>query len=149
MAIVRTSREPVAMLELSGAAAAALPTIDLLKRSLGGRGERPDRARGSGAGRVGEGCRAPELDYAAAADDVAAGGATGRLALPEDPVEDEGFGFAALLIAEELAAGSEGVNPRAGAGCGGFMAGDVVIGLDGAMSAARIAEIAAALGTRR
>jgi transposase len=72
----------------------------------------------------------------------------GRLALPEDPVADEGFGFAALLIAEEPAAAPRAQNPAPPPAVE-IMAGDVVIRLDGATSAARIAEIAAALGAWR
>ena len=72
----------------------------------------------------------------------------GRLALPEDPVADEGFGFAALLVAEEPAA-PPGAQIPAPAPVVEIMSGDVVIRLDGATPAVRIAEIAAALGTRR
>ncbi len=72
----------------------------------------------------------------------------GRLALPEDPVADEGFGFAALLVAEEPAAAPRAQIP-APAPAVEIMSGDVVIRLDGATPAARIAEIAAALGACR
>jgi transposase len=72
----------------------------------------------------------------------------GRLALPEDPVADEGFGFASLLIAEEPAAAPRAQIPALSPAVE-IMAGDVVIRLDGATPAARIAEIAAALGAHR
>jgi transposase len=72
----------------------------------------------------------------------------GRLALPSDLVGDEGFGFAALLVAEE---------PTPSPSTGGavtlpaveIVVGAVVIRLDGAAPAVRIAEIATALGARR
>lgn len=75
----------------------------------------------------------------------------GRLALPSDPVADEGFGFAALLVAEEPVptltpapcTGGPGTPPVVE-----IVVGAVVIRLDGAAPAVRIAEIAAALGAR-
>jgi transposase len=69
----------------------------------------------------------------------------GRLALSENPVAQDGFGFAALVVAEEP--------PAPTAGCPApaveIVAGGVVVRLDGATPAARIAEIAGALGARR
>lgn len=70
----------------------------------------------------------------------------GRLALPENPVADEGFGFAALLIAEEPAPVPRSPAP---APTVEIITGDVVIRLNGATPAVRIAEIAAALGACR
>ena len=73
----------------------------------------------------------------------------GRLALPDDPGSDDGFGFAALVVTEEP-------TPKAVTGASTatteaieIVSGEVVVRLDGATSAARIAEIAAALETRR
>jgi transposase len=71
----------------------------------------------------------------------------GRLALPEDPVAEDGFGFAALVVAEEPAPAPEEC-PAPGSVVE-IVAEGVVIRLDGATSATRIAEIAAALGTGR
>lgn len=71
----------------------------------------------------------------------------GRLALPEDPVAADGFGFAALVVAEEAAPRpNEGPAPAPAVE---VVAGEVVVRLDGATPAARIAEIAVALGARR
>ena len=71
----------------------------------------------------------------------------GRLALPEDPVAEDGFGFAALVVAEPTP------TPRMGSAAPApaveIVAGEVVVRLDGATPAVRIAEIAAALGARR
>lgn len=69
----------------------------------------------------------------------------GRLALPEDPCAEEGFGFAALVVAEEPPT----VDRPASAPAVEIVANGVVIRLDGATAAVRIAEIAAALGARR
>jgi len=69
----------------------------------------------------------------------------GRLALPDDPVAEDGFGFAALVVAEEATA----VDRPASAPAVEIVANGVVIRLDGATAAVRIAEIAAALGARR
>lgn len=69
----------------------------------------------------------------------------GRLALPNDPVAEEGFGFAAPVVAEEPTPCTQtAASPPAVE----IVAGSVVIRLDGAAPAARIAEIAAALGAR-
>ncbi len=72
----------------------------------------------------------------------------GRLALPEDPVGEDGFGFAALLFAEEPTPmpRMESVAPAPGVE---IVAGEISVRLDGATPAVRIAEIAAALGARR
>jgi transposase len=71
----------------------------------------------------------------------------GRLALPEDPVAGDAFGFAALVVADEpTPRTSGGVAPVQSVE---IVARDVVVRLDGATPAARIAEIAAALGARR
>ena len=72
----------------------------------------------------------------------------GRLALPEDPVAEDGFGFAALLVAEEPMP-TPGMESAAPAPVVEIVAGEVVVRLDGATSAPRIAEIATALGARR
>jgi transposase len=72
----------------------------------------------------------------------------GRLALPEDPVAEDGFGFAALMVAEEPAATPRIESAETAPGVE-IIAGDVVVRLPGATSAARIAEIAAALRARR
>ena len=75
----------------------------------------------------------------------------GRLALPSDPVGDEGFGFAALLVAEEPAPAPTPSPSTRGAVTPPvveIVVGAVVIRLDGAAPAVRIAEIAAALGAR-
>ena len=72
----------------------------------------------------------------------------GRLALPEDPVAEDGFGFAALVLAEEPAPPSPVEGP-ASAPAVEIVAGGVVIRLDGGTPAVRIAEIAAALESRR
>ncbi len=71
----------------------------------------------------------------------------GRLALPEDPVLEDGFGFAALVVAEEPAPTTVEC-PEPGSVVE-VVAEGVVIRLDGATSATRIAEIASALGARR
>lgn len=71
----------------------------------------------------------------------------GRLALPNDPVAEEGFGFAALVIAEEPAS-APCTRTAASPPAVEIAAGAVVIRLDGAAPAARIAEIAAAPGAR-
>jgi transposase len=72
----------------------------------------------------------------------------GRLAIPGDPAAEDGFGFAALVVAEDPAA-----RPRLESGepapAVEIVAGDVVVRLHGATSAARIGEIVAALGARR
>lgn len=72
----------------------------------------------------------------------------GRLALPEDPSADDGFGFAALVVAEEPPTPPT-VDRPASAPAVEIVADGVVIRLDGATAAVRIAEIAAALGSRR
>lgn len=72
----------------------------------------------------------------------------GRLALPEDPCAEEGFGFAALVVAEEPPTPPT-VDRPASAPAVEIVANGVVIRLDGATAAVRIAEIAAALGARR
>jgi transposase len=72
----------------------------------------------------------------------------GRLALPEDPIAEEGFGFAALVLAEEPALPSPVEGP-ASAPAVEIVSDGVVIRLDGGTPAARIAEIAAALGAYR
>lgn len=69
----------------------------------------------------------------------------GRLALPEDPVAGDVFGFAALVVADEPPRTSEGLAPAQSVE---IVAGAVVVRLDGATPAARIAEIAMALGAR-
>ncbi|MFP4406836.1 IS66-like element accessory protein TnpA [Rhodosalinus sp.] len=71
----------------------------------------------------------------------------GRLALPEDPVAEDGFGFAALVLAEEPAPAP--VEGPASAPAVEIVADGVVIRLDGATPATRIAEIVSALGTGR
>lgn len=71
----------------------------------------------------------------------------GRLALPEDPVAEVGFGFAALVIAEEPAPRMD--EHLAPAPAVEIVAGGVVVRLDGATPAVRIAEIAAALEALR
>jgi transposase len=70
----------------------------------------------------------------------------GRLALPEDPVAGDGFGFAALVVAEEP---TPRVESAAAAPAVEIVAGEITVRLDGATPAARIAEIAAALGAQR
>lgn len=71
----------------------------------------------------------------------------GRLALPEDPVAEDGFGFAALVVAEEPApAPVECPTPGSVVE---IVSEGIVIRLDGATSAVRIAEIVSALGTGR
>lgn len=70
----------------------------------------------------------------------------GRLALPGDPVAEDGFGFAALLVAEEPAPRIEGPAPAPAVE---IVAGEVMIRLDAATPAARIAEIVVALGACR
>lgn len=72
----------------------------------------------------------------------------GRLALPEDPVAGDGFGFAALVVADGPTAPPPVECPASASGVE-IVAGGVVIRLDGTTPATRIAEIAAALGTRR
>jgi len=72
----------------------------------------------------------------------------GGLALPEDPVAEDGFGFAALVVAEEAPAPPPIERP-APAPAVEIVADGVVIRLDGETPAVRIAEIAAALGSRR
>ncbi len=72
----------------------------------------------------------------------------GRLALPDDPVAEDGFGFAALLVAEDPAAEPR-VESLTSAPAVEIVADGVVVRLDGATPALRIAEIAAALGARR
>jgi len=70
----------------------------------------------------------------------------GRLALPEAPAGEDGFGFAALVVADAPATMTPSTTPAPAVeivGCG------VVVRLDGATSAGRIAEIAAALGGRQ
>ncbi len=73
----------------------------------------------------------------------------GRLALPDDPASDDGFGFAALVVTEEptpkAVTGASTATPEAIE----IVSGEVVVRLDGATPAVRIAEIAAALETRR
>ncbi len=70
----------------------------------------------------------------------------GWLALPEDPVAGDVFGFAALVVGDEPAPRtSEGLAPAQSVE---IVAGAVVVRLDGATPAARIAEIAMALGAR-
>jgi transposase len=71
-----------------------------------------------------------------------------RLALPEDPVAEDGFGFAALVVAEEPAP-TPRMESVAPAPAVEIVWGETSVRLDGATPAARIAEIAAALGTRR
>ncbi|MFO7854370.1 MAG: transposase [Paracoccaceae bacterium] len=71
----------------------------------------------------------------------------GRLALPEDPVAEDGFGFAALVVAEDPAPAPVEC-PAPGAAVE-IVAEGVVIRLDGATPAMRIAEVASAPGTRR
>lgn len=72
----------------------------------------------------------------------------GRLALPEDPVAEDGFSFAALVVAEEPtpAPRMESITATPAVE---IVAGEITVRLDGATPAARIAEIAAALGARR
>ena len=73
----------------------------------------------------------------------------GRLALPGDPRDDDGIGFAALVVTDEV---SQSPGEAAGAPppeTVEIVAHGVTIRLPGATPAARIAEIAAALGTRR
>lgn len=72
----------------------------------------------------------------------------GRLALPDDPVAEDGFGFAALVVAEEATAPPP-IDCPAPAPAVEIVVDGVVIRLDGETPAVRIAEIAAALGTRR
>ena len=71
----------------------------------------------------------------------------GRLALPDDPVAEDGPGFAALVVAEEPAPAP--VECSAPGSVVEIVAEGVVIRLDGATPAPRIAEIASALGTGR
>ena len=71
----------------------------------------------------------------------------GRLALPEDPVAEDGFGFAALVVAEEPVPAP--VECPAPGSVVEIVSEGVVIRLDGATSATRIAEIVSALGARR
>lgn len=73
----------------------------------------------------------------------------GRLALPDDPAQDEGLGFAALVISEETAPGASVTEDIAPIAAVEIVAGGVVVRLDRTTPAARIAEIAAALGARR
>jgi len=72
----------------------------------------------------------------------------GRLALPEDPVVEDGLGFAALVVAEEpgVSAPMDSATPAPAVE---IVSDGVVIRLDGATPATRIAEIATVLGTRR
>jgi transposase len=72
----------------------------------------------------------------------------GRLALPEDPFAEDGFGFAALMSAEEPAL-SFPVEGPASASPVEIVTSRAVIRLDGGTPAVGIAEIAAALGSRR
>lgn len=72
----------------------------------------------------------------------------GRLALPDDAIAEDGFGFAALVVAEKVSAPPPIERP-APAPAVEIVVDGVVIRLDGKTPAARIAEIAAALGTRR
>ena len=72
----------------------------------------------------------------------------GRLALPEDPVAEDGFGFAALVVAEEPTP-TPRVESAALAPAVEIVAGEITVRLDGATPAVRIAEIAAALGAQR
>ncbi len=72
----------------------------------------------------------------------------GRLVLPDDPAADGGFGFAALVVAEEPVL-SVPMDSTAPAPVVEIVLDGVVIRLDGATPAMRIAEIASALGTRR
>lgn len=72
----------------------------------------------------------------------------GRLALPEDPVAEDGFGFAALVVAEEPTPTPK-MDSAAPASAVEIVAGEITVRLDGATPAARIAEIAAALGAQR
>ena len=72
----------------------------------------------------------------------------GRLALPEDPVAEDGFGFAALVVPEEPTPTPK-MDSAAPASAVEIVAGEITVRLDGATPAARIAEIAAALGAQR
>ena len=67
-----------------------------------------------------------------------------RLALPEEPVAEDGFGFAALVVAEEPTPAE-----RRAVSAVEIVVGEITVRFDGATPAARIAEIAAALGARR
>jgi transposase len=71
----------------------------------------------------------------------------GRLALPEEPCAEDSFGFAALVVAEEPPTPPT-VDRPASAPAVEIAADGVVIRLDGGTPAVRIAEIAAALGSR-
>lgn len=72
----------------------------------------------------------------------------GRLALPEDPVAEDGFGFAVLVVAEEPTP-TPRMESAAPPPAVEIVAGAISVRLDGATPAARIAEIAAALGAQR
>jgi transposase len=73
----------------------------------------------------------------------------GRLALPDDPRDDDDIGFAALVVTDEV---TQPTGDAAGAPpteTVEIVAHGVTVRLPGATPAVRIAEIAAALGTRR
>jgi transposase len=73
----------------------------------------------------------------------------GRLALADGPASDDGFGFAALVVTEAPTPKAViGASPATTAAIE-IVSGEVVVRLAGATPAARIAEIAAALGRRR
>jgi len=69
----------------------------------------------------------------------------GRLALPAEPVDDEGHTFAALVLAED----PPPAGPASVDGPIEIVVGTVAVRLPATTSAVRIAEIAAALETRR
>src|SRR6056297_2387520 len=85
---------------------------------MAGRGEGPDRAREPGAGRVGEGCRAAARDCAAAADHVAAGGATGSSRAAGGVGRGRRLRLRRAARRRGARGGAWGADPRAGAGRG-------------------------------
>lgn len=73
----------------------------------------------------------------------------GRLALPGDPRDDDDIGFAALVVTDEVKPSATDVAGAPPPEAVEILVHGVVIRLPGTTPAARIAEIAAALGTRR
>jgi len=73
----------------------------------------------------------------------------GRLPLPDDSRDDDGIGFAALVVTDDLRPSATDAADAPLTEAVEIMAHGVVVRLPGTTPAARIAEIAAALGTRR
>ncbi|WP_227420102.1 hypothetical protein [Roseitranquillus sediminis] len=81
---------------------------------------------------------------------MAAGRAARSAGAAGGPVAEDGFGFAALVVAEEpTPTPTPRIESTAPAQAVEIVAGEITVRLDGATPAVRIAEIAAALGARR